>query len=99
MDFSSQIVRKCASNIPPSSTNYNNYKLTCRKFAPLYFRPTDSEEIINNIHYLKLKTSCRHDNVNTLLLKQIKFVISLPVSIAVNKSMETGVFPSKRLKK
>ena len=33
--------------------------------------------------------------MNTLLLKQIKFVISLPLSIAVNKSMETGVFPSK----
>jgi len=25
----------------------------------------------------------------------IKLVISLPLSIAVNKSMETGVFPSK----
>ena len=33
--------------------------------------------------------------MNTLLLKQIKFVISLPLSIAVNKSMETGVLPSK----
>jgi len=45
---------------------------------------------------LKLKTSCGHYNVNTLLLKQIKKFISLPLSIAVNRSMETCVFPSKR---
>jgi len=68
---------------------------TCKKATFLYFRPTDSKEIINTINSLKLKTSCGHDNVNTLLLKQITFVISLPLSIAVNKSMETGVFSSK----
>jgi len=68
---------------------------TCKKATSLYFRHTDSKEIINTINSLILKTSCGHDNVNTLLLKQIKLVISLPVSIAVNKSIETGVFPSK----
>jgi len=54
-----------------------------------------SKEIINTINSLKLKRNCGHDNVNTLLLKQIQFVISLPLSIAVNESMETSVFPSK----
>jgi hypothetical protein len=70
---------------------------TCKKATSLYFRPTDSKELINTINSLKLKTSCGRDNVNTLFLKLIKFVISLPLSIAVNKSMETGVFPSKVL--
>ena len=68
---------------------------TCKKATSLYFRPTDSKEIINTINSLKLKTSCEHDNVNTLLIKQIKFAISLPLSIAVSKLKETGVFPSK----
>jgi len=68
---------------------------TYKKTTSLYFRPTDSKEIINTINSLKLKTSCGYDNVNTLLLKQIKFVISLPVIIAINKSMETGVLPLK----
>jgi len=68
---------------------------TCKKVTSLYFRPTDSKEIINTINSLKLKTSCGHDNVNTLLIKQIQFAISLPLSIVINKWMETGVFPSK----
>jgi len=66
---------------------------TWKKATSLYFRPTDSKETINTIDSLKPQKSCGHDNVNTLLLKQIKFAI--PLSIAINKSMETGVFPSK----
>jgi len=42
--------------------------------------------IFSLINSLKLKTSCGHDNVYTLLLKQIQFAISLTLSIAVNKS-------------
>ena len=63
----SEIGPKYASNISPSSTNYQTYMSTCKKAT--YFRPTDSKEIINTINSLKLKTSCGHDNVNTLLLK------------------------------
>ena len=67
---------------------------TREKTIYLYFCPSEIKEIINTIHSLKLKTSCGHDNVNRILLKQRKVVISI-FGIAINKSMETSVFPSK----
>jgi len=60
-EFFSEIGPKYASNISPSSTNYQTYMPTCKKAKSLYSRPIDSKEIINTIHSLKLKTSCGHD--------------------------------------
>lgn len=94
-EFFSEIGPKYASNIPPSSKNYKNYMKTSTQSTSLYFRPTDSNEIINTINSLKPKKSSGHDGVNALLLQQIKFAISSPLSIAINKSIETGIFPSK----
>jgi hypothetical protein len=94
-DFFSHVGFKYASNLPQSSKNYKHYKPTCTHRKSLYFRPTDSVEIINTINSLKPKKSSGHDNINMLLLKQIKIAIASPLSIAINKSIETGVFPSK----
>ena len=68
----------------------------CTHSASFYFRPTDDTEIINIINSLKSKKSSGHDSVNTILLKKIKYAISSPLSIAINKSIQTGVFPSKQ---
>ena len=68
---------------------------TYKKATSLYFSPTDSKETINTINSIKPKTSCEDDNVNTLFPKQIKFAISLSLSIAIKKSIETDVSPSK----
>ena len=42
---------------------------------------------------LKPKKSTGHDNVSTYLLKSIDEQVSTPISILINKSLETGVFP------
>ena len=60
---------------------YSTFRI---KYLPTY--------IINS---LKSKKSSGHDSVNTILLKKIKYAISSPLSIAINKSIETWVFPSK----
>ena len=55
--------------------------------------PTDPQEIIKILKELKPKQSTGHDNVSTHFLKQISNNISTPVSILVNKSIQSGTFP------
>ena len=55
--------------------------------------PTVPDEIYKLLKVLKLKKSTGHDNVSTYLLKSIDEQVSTPVSILLNKSLETGIFP------
>ena len=43
---------------------------------------------------LKSKKSCGHDNLSMLFIKQIGLEISNPISILVNKSLESGIVPN-----
>ena len=55
--------------------------------------PTVPDEIYKLLKVLKPKKSTGHDNVSTYLLKSIDEQVSTPISILINKSLETGVFP------
>ena len=47
------------------------------------------------IFRLKLKTSCGHDGISTKLLKSIKHEASHAITIIMNQSINTGIFPDK----
>ena len=57
-----------------------------------YTTPIDVEKIISN---LKPKSSCGYDNISSKLLKYIGDIVSVPLSIIVNQSLCTGIFPDK----
>ena len=57
-----------------------------------YTNPDDNEKIIQN---LRPKSSSGYDNISTKLLKEIEHVILRPLSIIVNQSLCTGIFPEK----
>ena len=44
---------------------------------------------------LKPKSSFGYDNLSSKLLKEIKYIISCPLSIIINQSLCSGIFPSK----
>ena len=57
-----------------------------------YISPDDIAKFIRN---LRPKSSAGYDNISTKLLKEIEHVISRPLSIIINQSLCTGIFPNK----
>ena len=41
------------------------------------------------------KTSSGVDGISTNILKDIKYLISKPLTLIINQYLETGIFPSK----
>ena len=59
----------------------------------MYLSPTCKNEISNSIGQLPNKKSHGYDKINNCLLKELHLVITLPLTIAFNKSLEEGIFP------
>ena len=57
-----------------------------------YTTPDSIEKIIGD---LKPRSSAGYDNLSSKLLKDIKGIISRPLSIIINQSLCSGIFPSK----
>ena len=73
---------------------FDNYlKSPCQlSFQFQYTTPDSIEKIIGD---LKPKSSAGYDNLSSKLLKDIKGIISCPLSIIINQSLCSGIFPSK----
>jgi len=56
----------------------------------IFLSPTDPQEILQILKKNKPKNSSGHDNIN---MKQLQMEIAYPLSILMNKSIETGIFP------
>ena len=59
----------------------------------LFLTPITESELKSLITALPNKNSSGHDNVNNVLLKQIKDSVVKPMTICVNKSLSEGLFP------
>jgi len=57
------------------------------------FQPICVEDTIKIINKLKSKTSVGVDDISTKLLKEIKNEIAKPVTLIINQSLSTGIFP------
>ena len=57
--------------------------------------PTDTVEILKILKIIKPKRISGHDHMSTQFMKQIDTAIANPlISVLINKSMETGIFPN-----
>ena len=56
---------------------------------------TNKDNIEKIIRNLRPKSSAGSDNISTKLLKEIENVVSRPLSIIINQSLCTGIFPDK----
>ena len=59
------------------------------------FQPSTDETIINIIDKLKSKNSQSHDGLSSKLLKLVKHETSKAITLIVNRSLNTGIFPDK----
>ena len=64
-----------------------------RNSESLFFTPSTRNEIQKLITELPPKHSSSPDNVSNVLLKELAPILSEPLSIIVNQSMQTGIFP------
>ena len=61
----------------------------------MFLNPTNQIEVGKVIDRLKNKHSSGHDNISNCLIKRLKDVIVLPLTIIINKSLQEGHFPSR----
>ena len=78
------------SNKPP----FNTY-LTSPCTSSFHFQYTSPSGIIKIIRGLKPKSSAGYDNLSSKVLKDIADKVSTPLSIIIDQSLCSGIFPSK----
>ncbi len=99
-DYFTNIGIDFANKIPPSHTSANAY-MTKSKFRnpqSMFLAPTDQNEILGILNGLKAKNSTGHDNLSSKLFKSLGQSVTRPISMIVNKSMESGVVPDNMKK-
>lgn len=91
--FFIEIGPKLASSIDSSNKPAFHTYLTRPTSAAFQFEYTTPDSIEKIISNMKSKNSCGWDNISSKLLKNIRDVISLPLSMIINQSLCTGIFP------
>ena len=59
------------------------------------FSTVSTDHLLKIINNLKPKSSFGHDNISTMLLKSISLEIISVLSLIINQSLSTGIFPDK----
>ena len=94
-EYFTEIGPKLARSIDAANKVPFNSYLTKPCAASFNLAYTNPDDIANTIRNLKPKSSAGHDNISTKLLKEIEHIISCPLSIIINQSLCTGIFPDK----
>ena len=93
--FFTNIGPKLASQIVTGgNSSYEDFLInpTVHEFS---FDEIREQDVVNVIDKLPSKTSSGVDGISTNLLKDIKYLISKPLTLIINQCLETGIFPSK----
>ena len=91
-DYFTEIGPKFASKIPNPIKPFQHHLIRPNPHS-LFMAPCVPLEINKVISSLKPKSSCGHDKISSKLVKMLKESVSLPLSIIVNKSLESGIVP------
>ena len=92
--YFSEVSKTFAEKIPLAKHSFDQYLGQDKHGRSLFLSPTDPQEINTILVSLKPKQSCGHDGISTSFLKSTKDNICEPLSILINKSMETGYVPN-----
>ena len=80
--------------ILPQDRSFEEY-LTTPTQGVFEFKPVNKEIVLKVIESLKAKTSCGVDGLSNKLLKLIKHEIIDILTVIINQSLHTGIFPDK----
>ena len=92
-DFFSNVGPNLAKKIPAANQAFNTF-LHGNYDDTIFLSPTDPEEVQKILSNIRPKKSCGIDGISNDMLKNLAPVIKLPISIAINKSLETGKVPT-----
>lgn len=92
-DYFTNVGPDFASRIGKSKYDHKHY-MRKRNAQSMFMNPTDPEEIFRLISNLKPKSSSGHDNISSKLLKILSHQLKIPISIIINKSITSGIFPN-----
>ncbi len=98
MIFFTTIGPTFANNIPKSRKD-DDYYLNSKKRPSqktFFMTPTDPNEILKIITNMKTKNSSGHDGITSKFIKSISTHVANPISILINKSIETGKVPDSQ---
>ena len=80
-----QIGKQYANDIPPSKFTLDQF-MSNKSQQNIFLSPTDPYEVSKLIDSLQSKNSSGHDGITPTLIKDIKYEISLPVTILINRN-------------
>ena len=80
-------------NVSGKDKSYDEY-LTNSVNSQFSFAPVSENEILKIIKSLKNKKSYGIDGISSVLLKSISNEIVKPLTLIINQSLETGIFPN-----
>lgn len=87
IQFFSDIGLSSSKKFKPQLKNITPFKKS------MFLKPVSEDEICNIIMLLKSNTSPGEDEITSTNLKDISDLISLPLSLIINKCIEDGIFP------
>ena len=95
-NYFSTIESTYAKKIPHSNKNIKEYlNVIPRSPKNIFFKPTSCVEVETLISKLPNKKSSSFDNIDNIILKSIKSVISEKLASLFNQSMLSGTFPEQ----
>ena len=83
-----------SNRIPQTQKSYQDY-LTKMIYSKFSFSPTNRDEVIKIINNFLPKTSSGCDELSMKLLKRVRYVLCDSITLIINQSLNTGVFPEK----
>ena len=78
--------------VPNQNTSFHGY-MPKKNECNLFLSPVLEEDVITIVNACKSKTSCDHNNIDMVLVKQVINYIAKPLAHVCSKSFECGVFP------
>ena len=83
-----------ASKIPNTDENdFRRHPLRVHCESSFSFNYTTSDDVSKLISKLKTKNNAGHDRMSTKLLQKMRFPLSPALSLIINQSLFTGIFP------
>lgn len=88
------IGEKLASQMNPTGLDVDfNTFLTDRPMCTFNFEATNEDFVSRCVDNLQSKSSCGHDLISTKLFKACKSALCTPLTIIINQSLLSGIFP------
>ena len=81
-----------SDNIPSIDTYLDS---NTRSDLNFYFTPVDEDLVLTLITNFSNKIRFRIENISNKLLKQIKHIIVQPLTLIINQSFTSGIYPEK----